>query len=70
MSTYQLRLLLEALASFHSFRELAEGRVVADLVRHLGLSPLEAEAIVFGALQIKKIRSEKNGNQIGEVYLQ
>lgn len=70
MSTYQLRLLLEALASFHSFRELAEGNVIADLVRYLGFSPLEAEAIVLGALQIKKIRGERQVNQTGEVYLQ
>lgn len=70
MSTYQLRLLLEALASVHSFKELTEGRAVIDLVRHLGFTPLEAEAIVLGALQIKKIRTENNVSQSGEVYLQ
>lgn len=70
MSTYQLRLLLEALASVHSFKDLSEGRAVIDLVRHLGFRPLEAEAIVLGALQIKKIRAENNVNSTGEVYLQ
>lgn len=70
MSSYQIHLLLEALASVHSFKDLADGRAIIDLVRHLGFSPQEAEAIILGALQIKRLRAGNILNRAGETYLQ
>lgn len=71
MTTYQLRLLLEALIRVHSYEELADGEpVISLLVRHLGFSPDEAEAVVEGALNLKTVRAGCGTSPTGEIYLQ
>jgi hypothetical protein len=71
MSTYQLHLLLEALARVHSFEELSDGlSVISLLKKHLGFDSCEAEAVVEGAFQLKKVRVESQIHPRGEGYLQ
>ena len=71
MSTYQLQLLLEALAGVHSFEELSDGiAVISLLVRHFGFDALEAEAVVRGALELKTMRVEGGSHVQRNVYLQ
>ena len=71
MSTYQLQLLLEALAGVHSFEELSDGvPVISLLARHFGLDVFEAEAVVRGALDLKRVRVEGGSHAQRDVYLQ
>ena len=57
MNGYQLRLLLEAVATIYSVRELHEDRDISkNLSRNLGLAPAGAEALVDGAYQLKTLR--------------
>ena len=72
MSTYLVKLLLEALTRVHSYGELIEGGQVTELlVRDFFLSPEEAEAIIEGALELKKARVESGDGYVpSEFYVQ
>jgi hypothetical protein len=71
MSTYEVTLILEALAKVYSCHELSAGvSVINSLVRHLGLMPEEAEVIVEGALQLKHSRARTGSLSTSEIYVQ
>ncbi len=71
MSTYEVTLLLEALAKVYSCHELASGLpVIRSLVKHLGLDPEQAEAAVEGALQLKQARAYAGEISPPEIYVQ
>ena len=66
MSSYQIKLLLEALAKVYSSQELSAAEpIVASLVNHIGLDCEQAEVFVAGALQLKEARA-----RLGEVVPQ
>ena len=71
MSNYQLRVLLEALISIHTFEEFWEPeRIILLLIRQFSVSEEEAEAIVEGALHLKAFRA-RTSSHVGSVdYLQ
>jgi len=71
MSTYEVTLILEALAKVYSCHELASGLpVIRALVKHMGLDPEQAEVVVEGALQLKQARALTGERPLGETYVQ
>jgi hypothetical protein len=71
MSTYQMDLLLEALAKVYSSQELSDVEpVVSSLVDHLGLSNELAEAFVTGALHLKEARARLGDLQARDTFIQ
>jgi hypothetical protein len=71
MSTYEVTLILEALAKVYSCHELASGLpVIRSLVKHLKLDPEQAEAVVEGALQLKQARAHMRELSPCEIYVQ
>ncbi len=58
MNNYQLRLLLNALCQVYSLEELEDGRTItSSLIRYLYLTPEAVGALLYGACQLKRLRS-------------
>ena len=71
MSSYQIKLLLEALARVYSSQELSAAEpVVGCLVSHFGFDREQAEVFVTGALQLKEVRARLGELVPQDTYIQ
>jgi hypothetical protein len=71
MTTFQISVILEALAKLYSSQELSAAEsVVSSLVNHLGFSSDQAEALVAGALHLKEVRARLGELQLSDTYIQ
>ena len=71
MNSYQLHLLLEGLTRIYSVSELGDGlSIIVLLMRNFGVSQEDAEAVVEGALHLKKVRLDRGSEPSLETYLQ
>ncbi len=71
MSSYQIKLLLEALAKVYSSQELSAAEpVMSCLVNHLGFDSDQAEAFVVGALELKEARARRGNVGPQDTYVQ